>query len=120
MSKDGTQNGWSAYKVWNTVEEHYAIGLGMYSVLNVANLLLHNAAEVPHKPGIKLESLFVINIGSGTNSNTVNIINDARGPTSGNRRIGVFENGVATTGTTVFETIPPDDEPILLPTGPQQ
>jgi hypothetical protein len=119
MSKDGTQNGWSAYKIWNTVDEHYAIGLGLYTVLNVSNLLLHNAAEAPHKPGIKLESLFVINIGSGTGSNTINIINDARGPTSGHRRIGVFENGVATTGTAVFETIPPADEPILLPTGPQ-
>ena len=119
MSHNGEQKGWSAYKVWNTVETHYAAGLGLYSCFHVGNITLENGAEVPNKPGIKLESVFTINIGNGGGSGTANVINFTGGSTnSGSQRVGLFENGVATTAGKDTEGTQSGDEELEIPSGP--
>jgi len=97
MSHDGTVNGWAAFKVANHVNEFYAVGLGSYSTLRRANILLANAIEVPNnKPGVKVEAMYANNI-SQASSGILNIINGAGGRAVGvpGKRIAVFNNGMA-------------------------
>jgi len=91
----GTVSGWAAFKVANHVNEFYAISLGMYSTLRLADVLLENAIEAPHKQGVKLEDMYANNI-SNASSGILNVINDVGGRAVGvaGSRIAVFENGV--------------------------
>jgi len=105
----------AAYKVWNTVETHYAVGVGMYSL----GTNITSGAEVPHKPGVKMEALFTIDLGGGE---TANVINGTGGSTrGGSKRVAVFENGVATIGggsPTTAQGVAPAHEEIVIPRGP--
>jgi hypothetical protein len=71
MSHNGTVNGWSMYKVDNRVNEHLAMGLGMYCVfLGRSNgikerILIANAIEVPNKPGVRVINATLTFIGTG-------------------------------------------------------
>ncbi|MCL2796678.1 MAG: hypothetical protein FWD58_01295 [Firmicutes bacterium] len=123
MSHDGARNGWSAYKVWNTVNVHYSIGLGMYDCFNSFGATLDNAMEVPHKPGIVIESIYVRNLSQGRTSNVINDTGGASNVSGRETRVAKFENGVATIGgaapqRTVDGTAPADED-VLLPRGPQ-
>ncbi len=40
-------NGWASYKVADTVNDHEAWGLGIYSVFRHPNVVLTRAIEVP-------------------------------------------------------------------------
>ncbi len=69
MSHEGTANGYAAYKVANSVENHYAVGLGSYDVfINTggASIFLDNAVEVPDAPGVMLENICTVEIANGS------------------------------------------------------
>lgn len=69
MSHDGTVKGYAAYKVANSVNNHYAVGLGVYDVLintNGASVFLDNAIEVPNKSGVIVENACIVDIASST------------------------------------------------------
>ncbi len=77
MSHDGTVNGYSAYKVGNNVDNHYAIGVGCYGVFNRQQkdvyVTLANAVEVPNKPNVKV--MHIITTELGGRGGTTNIVN---------------------------------------------
>ena len=65
MSHDGTVNGYASYKVADNVENHYAVGLGVYNVFiftgptydsSEVQIALDNAIEVPDKDGVLIEN----------------------------------------------------------------
>lgn len=65
MSNDGTVNGYASYKVADEVNNHYAIGLGIYNVFiftgptydaSEVQIQLDNAIEVPDKEGVLIEN----------------------------------------------------------------
>lgn len=65
MSHDGTVNGYSSYKVADDVQNHYAVGLGIYNVFiytgptydsTEVQIQLDNAIEVPDAPGVLIEN----------------------------------------------------------------
>ncbi|MGX7417841.1 fibronectin type III domain-containing protein [Carnobacterium gallinarum] len=65
MSHDNTVKGYSAYKVANQVNKHYAVGLGIYNVFiytgptydaSKVQIQQENAIEVPNKPGVLIEN----------------------------------------------------------------
>lgn len=64
-SHSNTVNGYSSYKVANNVDNHYAVGLGIYNVFIYAgesydssqvSIQLDNAMEVPNKDGVLIEN----------------------------------------------------------------
>lgn len=65
MSHGGTVNGYAAYKVANDVEQHYAVGFGIYNVFiytgpnrdGTVPIQLDNAVEVPNKKGVLMENV---------------------------------------------------------------
>ncbi len=66
MSHDGTVNGYSSYKVADDVENHYAVGLGIYNVFiytgptydaTEVQIQLDNAVEVPDADGVLVENV---------------------------------------------------------------
>ena len=64
-SHEGTELGFSAYKVCNTVKNHYAVGLGSYDVfINTggASIFMDNAFEVPDTPGVRIENACIVEI----------------------------------------------------------
>lgn len=68
MNHKGTTNGYSAYKVANKVNTHYAVGIGIYNCFIYTGpsydamevqIQLDNAIEVPNKPGVLIENACV-------------------------------------------------------------
>jgi hypothetical protein len=67
MSHDGTVKGYSSYKVGNTVNNHFAVGLGIYNVLintNGASVFLDNAIEVPNKENVVIHNVCIYELGN--------------------------------------------------------
>ena len=67
-SHSGNALGYSAYKVCNSVKNHYAVGLGSYDVFintNGASIFLDNAIEVPDAEGVKIENACIVEIANG-------------------------------------------------------
>lgn len=70
LSHNGTVKGYSSYKVSNDVDNHYAVGLGIYNVFiytgggefnkekydNGKQIELDNAIEVPNKKGVTVDN----------------------------------------------------------------
>ncbi|ONI46883.1 hypothetical protein AN642_00425, partial [Epulopiscium sp. SCG-B10WGA-EpuloA2] len=65
MSHNGTVNGYASYKVDNNVENHYAVGMGVYNVFiftgptydsTEVQIELDNAIEVPNAPNVLIEN----------------------------------------------------------------
>lgn len=65
MSHDGTVKGYASYKVADEVDNHYAVGLGIYNVFiftgptydsSEVQIQLDNAIEVPDKEGVLIEN----------------------------------------------------------------
>jgi hypothetical protein len=67
MSHGGAVRGWASYKVANQVNNHYAIGLGCYSVFNRTgenrsqseSVFMDNAIEVPNKPNVWIHHVVI-------------------------------------------------------------
>lgn len=60
-SHGGTVDGYAQYKIADNVQEHYAVGLGIYEVFintNGAGVFVENAVECPNTPGVRIESLY--------------------------------------------------------------
>ncbi|HLV89026.1 MAG TPA: hypothetical protein VKV39_18720 [Candidatus Sulfotelmatobacter sp.] len=78
-SAQGT-NGWASYKVADSVTEHEAWGLGIYSVFEQPHVVLSRAIEVPRKPEIRFHHM--ITVALGELGEISNVIDDKGGPTA--------------------------------------
>ena len=100
-SQGGRVDGYAAFKVANTVKEHYSIGFGSYAVFTGTdgNVNKQNAFEVPNTPLVKIEKMNVTRFaGPG---NILNVINGTGGSTAtGVKRVLLYNNG---TGTQPFD-----------------
>jgi hypothetical protein len=77
--------GWASYKVADSVHEHEAWGLGVYSVFRHPDVTLTRAIEVPVRPGVRFHSMITVcldNLGEISN-----VIDDKGGPTSIHPRV---------------------------------
>jgi hypothetical protein len=83
-SAPGT-NGWASYKVADSIPNHEAWGLGIYSVFIEPKVVLSRAIEVPKKPGIRFHHM--ITVALGENGEISNVIDDKGGPTSIHPRV---------------------------------
>jgi hypothetical protein len=81
LDKQGKSiDGWASYKVADSVTEHEAWGLGVYSVFRHPNVTLTRAVEVPETPGVRFHHMITIaldNLGE-----IGNVIDNVGGPTS--------------------------------------
>ena len=84
-SHGGKVDGWSAFKVANTVSEFQGTGMGMYCVFlsgviegiqhTREPIYLENAMEIPHKAGVQIRNATTVFIGSDGNGGIRRIIN---------------------------------------------
>ena len=68
-SHEGTILGYSAYKVCNSVKNHYGVGFGSYDVfINTggASIFMDNAIEVPDTPGVSIENACIVDFAGGS------------------------------------------------------
>ncbi|RYC54854.1 hypothetical protein CHU98_g11357 [Xylaria longipes] len=71
----GSTNGFASYKVADTVTNHEACGLGIYSYFRDSPTKLENAIEVPEAPGIKLLHLTTVFLNGLPGSEITHIVN---------------------------------------------
>jgi hypothetical protein len=71
---NGSTQGWAAYKVADSVNNHEAWGLGSYAFFNVNPSVVNaRAFEVPVKPGIRFHNMVTVSLGgTGTISHVIN------------------------------------------------
>ncbi|KAI0188695.1 hypothetical protein F4808DRAFT_56961 [Astrocystis sublimbata] len=75
----GSTNGFASYKVADTVTDHEAWGLGVYSYFRDSPTKLENAIEVPEAPGVKLHHLTTVWLTGTEGSEISHIINGSGG-----------------------------------------
>ncbi len=73
-------NGWASYKVADTVTDHEAWGLGIYSVFRHPNVNLTRAIEVPRLPGVRFHHM--ITVALDDKGEISNVIDDKGGSTA--------------------------------------
>jgi hypothetical protein len=73
-------NGWASYKVGDSVTNHEAWGLGVYSVFRYPNVTLTRAIEVPEKPSVRFHHM--ITVALADKGEISNVIDDKGGPTA--------------------------------------
>lgn len=92
-SQNGNVKGYAAYKVANSVKEHYSIGMGSYAVFTGTdgNVNKDNAFEAPNTPQVILEKMVTTRFaGPG---NTLSVINGIGGSTAdGVKRVNIYQN----------------------------
>jgi hypothetical protein len=54
------KNGWASYKVADTVHDHEAFGLGIYSVFRHPDITLTQAIEVPERPTVRFHHIITV------------------------------------------------------------
>ena len=72
-SANGTK-GWASYKVADSVKQHEAWGLGVYSVFRHPDVVLDRAIETPHTPDVRFHHMITValdNLGA-----ILNVVND--------------------------------------------
>ncbi|WP_379135839.1 discoidin domain-containing protein [Paenibacillus sp. sgz500958] len=79
MSKNGTVNGFASYKVADTVTNHEAWGLGVYSYFRDAAVKLDSAIEVPNVTGVKIHHATTIWLSGTAGSEITHIVNNLGG-----------------------------------------
>lgn len=73
----GKTHGWAAYKVADHVEEHLAVGMGIYANFTAdPAIVLESAIEAPCKPGVVFRDVTTISLGGGKGT-IAHIVNDA-------------------------------------------
>jgi len=115
LSHNGTIDGWASYKVANSVNNHFAAGLGLYAVFNRTGIarnksesvFIENAIEVPNKPGVIIKHACILDLSGdrGVATGIRSVVNGAgpgvRAGTGGQnaRReyIVSYNNGIADT-----------------------
>ncbi|KAI0390171.1 glycoside hydrolase family 55 protein [Xylariaceae sp. FL0594] len=70
-----TTNGFASYKVADTVTEHEAWGLGIYSYFRDSPTKLESAIEVPEVEGVKLHNLTTVWLNGTPGSEITHIVN---------------------------------------------
>ncbi|MDD7794454.1 fibronectin type III domain-containing protein [Clostridium sp. 'White wine YQ'] len=117
MSHDGTVKGYASYKVSNRVNNHLAVGLGVYDVFintNGASIFMDNAIEVPNKENVTIQDACIVELGAsdgplvGVNS-IVNGTGNATSTGKGGKgyakeNLLEYKNGIATLLDTKGET----------------
>lgn len=78
-------NGWASYKVADSVTNHEAWGLGIYSVFLKPEVTLTRAIEVPNEPGVRFHH--IITVALGELGEISNVIDDKGGATSIHPRV---------------------------------
>jgi len=73
-------NGWASYKVADTVNDHQAWGLGIYSVFRRPNVVLTRAIEAPVHINVRFHHM--ITVALDDKGEISNVIDDKGGPTS--------------------------------------
>lgn len=69
--------GWAAYKVADRVQQHEAIGLGVYANFTAdPSIVQASAIEAPKRPGVSFESVTTISLGGGKGT-IAHLVNDA-------------------------------------------
>ena len=129
-SHNGTVDGYSSYKVANSVNEHLAVGLGMYAVFirtgqdreRSESMFIQNAIEVPNKPGVTVKHACIVEIsGEDTEKaqtgvrSVVNSAGPGVGGKFGRETLVSYNNGTAVTPSGTFEGIQPEDEVFTVP-----
>ena len=62
----GKTRGWAAYKVAEPVDEHLAVGMGIYANFTAdPRIVLESAVEGPRKPGVVFRDVTTISLGGG-------------------------------------------------------
>ena len=54
---DGSGNGWASYVVADSVQEHHATGMGVYSYFIQPGPILDDAIQAPARPGVRFERM---------------------------------------------------------------
>ena len=76
--KDGTTNGYAAYKVDSAVTTHEAWGLGSYVLFNAdPTIVVDHAFQAPSTAGVKFHNLTTISLGKGVILHVINGIGGA-------------------------------------------
>lgn len=109
MSHAGAKNGFASYKVADTVTDHEAWGLGVYSVFNIYDGILDSAIEVPDVDGVAMRHMVTFGLSKGIINH---VINGAGGPaTSGaTPSLGGWQQGVVVE----YPLPPPPPDPANL------
>lgn len=70
---DGTKNGYTSYKIADSVNTHEAWGLGMYSYFRDAVVKVDSAMEAPAKPNVKIHNVCSVFLtGNGEITHVIN------------------------------------------------
>ncbi len=73
----GGTRGWAAYKVADHVDDHRAVGMGVYSNFTAdPRIVLESAVEVPRKAGVTVEHVTTISLGGGKGT-IAHLVNEA-------------------------------------------
>ena len=115
----GTVQGWAAYKVANTVNNHYAVGMGVYAVFSRA-VSVQNAIEVPNKSGVRIENVCTLHL-TNAGGYIRSIVNGAGQSTEGGyiserRYLRSYSNGTAVVGSGPTTGTQPANETFTIPT----
>lgn len=79
MSSGGTVNGYASYKVADSVTNHEAWGLGVYSFFRDAAVKLNSSIEVPEVPGVKIHHATSIWLAGTPGSEITHVVNNTGG-----------------------------------------
>ncbi|RKP54471.1 hypothetical protein D7Z26_14080, partial [Cohnella endophytica] len=79
MSNFGTVKGYAGYKVADSVNQHEAYGVGVYSFFRDAPVKLESAIEVPDKPGVKVHHATTVFLSGMSGSEITHIVNNMGG-----------------------------------------
>ncbi len=88
---NGTTRGFASYKVSDTVTTHEAWGLGVYCVFRRSPVILDNAIETPHAPGVKLHHMVTLRLNPNNGSGIAHVIN-GQGASVIETKIALVEN----------------------------
>jgi len=133
LSHNGTVDGWASYKVANSVNSHFAAGLGVYAVFNRTgpdrnkseSVFMENAIEVPNKPGVIIKHACIIELSGdrGAATGIRSVVNGAgpgvRAGTGGQNAkreyIVSYSNGIADTHSGRKTGVNNSDEIFIVP-----
>jgi hypothetical protein len=83
---NGSTQGYSAYKVANSVTSHQAYGLGSYCFFNVnPGVTAERAFEAPNNPNVRCQNMVTVSLG-GTGT-IRHVINDRGGPSNSSTNV---------------------------------
>jgi hypothetical protein len=92
--QEGKVQGFAAFKVANTVKEHYSVGMGSYAVFTGTDGKVNksNGFEIPNTPKVQLDKMVTTRF-SGP-GNIQNVINGTGGSTAnGVKRLRSYQDG---------------------------